>query len=125
MWSYDFLKELYRLTSDDAILVTYSNSVAVRHAMCDVGFNVGKIFDKKNRACGTIASKNKNLIINPINEYDLGLMKTGAGVYYRDITLTSSAEDIIKEHAERKKVLNLESSSSYIKRFKNKGIINE
>ena len=93
--------------------------------MYDVGFNIGKIFDKKGRACGTLASKNSNLITNKLDEYDFGLMNTGAGVYYRDKTLSASATEILAEHAKRKLELNLESSSSYIKRCKSKRITND
>lgn len=125
LWSYDFFNELYRLTNENSLLVTYSNSAAVRHAMCDIGFSVGKIFDKKGRASGTIASHNPDLILNKLDEYDLGLMNTGAGVYYRDPSLSSTGDEILLEHSIRKKDLNLESSSSYIKHFKNKGITND
>lgn len=120
LWSIDFFNKLYELMNHDSLLVTYSNSAAVRHAMIDAGFSVGKIFDKNNRASGTIASKNSLLIENKLDEYDLGLIKTSAGVYYKDKELCLSADEIIKEHDERKRTLNLQSSSSYIKEFKNK-----
>ena len=118
LWSLEFFIELYRLISKDGILVTYSNSAAVRHAMLESGFYVGKIFDSNNRACGTIASKNKDLIFNKLDEFDIGLIKTNAGVYYKDVNLNSTAEEILFEHSERKKNLSLMSSSQYIKNYK-------
>ena len=118
LWSLEFFMELYRLSSFDCILVTYSNSAAVRHAMLDSGYYVGKLFDKDKRHCGTIASKNPDLIENKLDGYDIGLINTAAGVYYRDKDLCCSAEEILKEHEKRKKYLNLESSSRYIKRNK-------
>lgn len=118
LWSIDFFIKLYELMNNNSLLVTYSNSAAVRHAMIDAGFFVGKIFDKNNRASGTIASKNKNLIQNPLNEYDYGLLNTAAGVYYKDPNLNLPAEDILSEHETRRKNLNLQSSSSYIKQHK-------
>lgn len=118
LWSLEFFKELYRLTCDDCMVVTYSNSAAVKHAMVEAGFCVGKLYDKKNRACGTVASKNPNYIKNKLDEYDIGLMKTNAGIYYLDEGLNSTAEEILQEHSERKQKLNLESSSHYIKSFK-------
>lgn len=118
LWSIDFFIKLYELMNDDSLLVTYSNSAAVRHAMVDAGFFVGKIYDKNNRASGTVASKNKKLIQYPLNEYDCGLLNTAAGVYYKDPALNMSAEDILSEHETRRKNLNLQSSSSYIKQHK-------
>lgn len=118
LWSLEFFSELYRLSSDDCLLVTYSNSAAVRHAMIKCGFHVGKIFDKNNRASGTIASKNKNMIATPLSEYDIGLINTNAGVYFIDKNLNSTPDEILKEHFERKNKLSLMSSSQYIKNYK-------
>ena len=87
--------------------------------MLDCGFHVGKIYDTQNRSCGTYCSKNEKFITNKLTSYDLGLLNTGAGVYYRDESLNKTADEIIEEHALRKKSLNLQSSSSYIKQFKN------
>lgn len=124
LWSINFFMELHRISSDECLLVTYSNSAAIRHAMIDAGFYVGKIYDKHNRASGTIASKNKKLIETPLDNYDLGLLKTNAGVYYCDPTLSLSPNEILEEHNKRKKTLNLQSSSQYIKLHR-KGINNE
>lgn len=118
LWSIDFFRELYRLSSYDGLLVTYSNSAAIRHAMLECGYYVGKIFDSSNRPSGTIASKNKNLITHPLDDYDLGLIKTNAGVYFEDENLNNTASEILLRHAERKKNLCLMSSSQYIKNFK-------
>ena len=118
LWSLEFFRELYRLASDNCMLLTYSNSVSVRHAMIESGFTVGKLFDKNGRHCGTAASKNPDLIKNKLDEYDLGLIKTNAGVYYRDKNLNQTPEEILEEHKTRKLSSNLESSSHYIKRYK-------
>lgn len=119
LWTLDFFSELYRITKKDCMILTYSNSASVRHAMKESGFFVGKLLDKQNRHCGTCASKNPEFIKNKLDEYDTGLMNTSAGVYYIDKSLNSSCEDILKEHKERKQKLNLESSSHFIKRYKN------
>lgn len=115
LWSLEFFNELYRLISNDGMLVTYSNSAAVRHAMLESGFYVGKIYDKNNRASGTCASKNSDLIKNKLDDYDLGLIKTNAGIYFRDENLNSTSEEILKKWNEDKLNLKLESSSHYIK----------
>ncbi len=122
LWSLEIFKELYRLTSEDALIVTYSNSAAVRNAVRLAGFTVGKTFAKLNetrgvnKPCGTICSKNSELIENPLDEYDLGLLETNAGVYFSDPNLNAPPEEILKEREERKNSLKLESSSGYIKR---------
>lgn len=116
LWSLDFFIAIKNLLDEDSIIVTYSNSAAVRHAMLDAGFYVGKTFDKNGRACGTVATKNISFIKNKLDEYDLGLIKTNAGVYFRDPNLNLTAEAILEEFNSRKKNLNLESSSSYIKK---------
>lgn len=118
LWSYDFLAQIYKLLNTDGLLVTYTNSVAVRHALHDIGFNVGKIYDNQGKQCGTIASKSPDLILDKLNDYDLGLMLTNAGVYFRDETLNNTSFNIIEEWKARKISLNLPSSSSYIKKHK-------
>ena len=100
------------------MLVTYSNSAAVRHAMLDAGFFVGKLFDKNNRHCGTVASKNCSLIKHPLDDYDLGLINTRAGIYFRDKNLDLTAEEIIENYNSERNNSLLESSSQYIKRHK-------
>ena len=118
LWTLEFFNELYRLISDNGMLVTYSNSAAVRHAMLDAGFFVGKLFDKNNRHCGTVASKNCSLIKHPLDDYDLGLINTRAGIYFRDKNLDLTAEEIIENYNNERNNSLLESSSQYIKRHK-------
>ncbi len=118
LWTLEFFNELNRLASQNCILVTYSNSSAVRHAMSDAGFSVGKLFDKNKRHCGTIASVNDNMIKNKLNEYDIGLMHTKAGIYYRDNALISTADEIIAQYKKEKLDSSLQSSSQFIKKYK-------
>ena len=118
LWSLEFFNELFRLSSPNCILVTYSNSAAIRHAMVDAGFFTGKLFDKDNRHCGTIASANADLIKNKLDDYDVGLMHTKAGIYYRDNDLSSSAQKIIERYEKEKSESNMISSSQFIKKHK-------
>lgn len=118
LWSLEFFKQLYRLAHKDSLLVTYSNSVAVRHAMTEAGFITGKLYDKNNRHCGTIASPDSKMIKITLDEYDKGLMQTRAGIYYRDHNLETPAEKIIENWKHEKETSKLESSSQYIKRYK-------
>ncbi len=96
LWSYEFIKLLYDHLDEDGLLLTYSSAVSVRSAMLSAGFYIGYIYNKRlNKYVGTIASKNKNLIKYPLSEYDLGLLNTKAGIFYRDKNLNGLNEAII------------------------------
>ena len=83
LWSYEFFKELYKRLDSDGRLLTYSTSASVRSAMLAAGFFIGNIFnERENKYTGTIATKNKKLIKYPLSEFDLGLLKTKAGIFY-------------------------------------------
>lgn len=116
LWTYDFFKRLYEIITDDGMLFTYSSSAHIRSAMKEAGFAIGNIYTARlNKFQGTIAVKNKNLIKHPLSESDLGLLKTKAGVFYRDTNLNASNEAIIKAH--KIEIENSEriSSSKYFK----------
>ena len=107
------------------MILTYSNSALVRNAFINAGFYVGKIYSESaDKFTGTIAVKNKSLIKYELSEYDLGLMKTKAGIFYRDENLNLDNEAIIATHKIEVENSNLMSSSKYIKNNKsNKKIL--
>ena len=116
LWSFDFFKELYSHLSEDGMLLTYSSAAQVRNAMIAAGFAVGKIFNTRlNKFQGTVAVKNIDLIKHPLSESDLGLLKTKAGIFYRDRNLSSQNEAIIMAHKTEVENSNLMSSSMYLK----------
>lgn len=115
LWSLDFIGELYRLTSKDGVLLTYSNSVIVRNTFLEAGYFVGKILNKGNKSIGTIASKDYKKIKNHLNEYEQGLLKTRAGIPYRDKNLSNTAEEIINYRNNEVNNSNLISTSKYLK----------
>ncbi len=116
LWSYDFFKELYRILDSDGMLLTYSSSATIRAAMSEAGFFIGNIYNKRlNKFQGTIAVKNKSLIKYQLSEFDFGLLKTRAGIFYRDPNLNAQNEAIIKLHEEEVKYSDRISSSQYIK----------
>jgi hypothetical protein len=99
LWSYEFFKLLYEHLDDNGMLLTYSFSPAVRSAMIEAGFHIGNIFiEREKRFSGTFAAKNKELIKYPLSEFDLGLLKTKAGIFYHDKNLTGLNEAIIASH---------------------------
>lgn len=98
LWSYEFLKELYNHLEDNGMLLTYAASPSIRAAMIEAGFYIGYNYNKReNKFIGTIAVKNKKLIKYKLSDYDLGLLKTTAGIFYRDKNLTSLNEAIINQ----------------------------
>ena len=123
LWSYEFFKLLYEHLEQDGMILTYSTSAAIRSAMQEAGFHIGNIYNEREKKfTGTIAVKNSDLIIYPLSEFDLGLLKTSAGIFYRDENLTGQNEAIFAAH--KKEIENTDriSTSQYKKNF-NKGEI--
>lgn len=116
LWTVDFFKLLYSHLDENGMILTYSNSALVRNAFLNAGFHAGKIFSQSaDKFTGTVAVKNKSLIKYELSEYDLGLMKTKAGIFYRDENLTLDNEAIIALHEKEVKNSDLISSSKFIK----------
>lgn len=119
LWSYEFFVELYKHLEADGMLLTYSTSAAVRAAMIEAGFSIGNIYNERlDKFTGTIAVKNIDLIKYPLSEYDLGLLKTRAGIFYRDENLTGQNEAIIAARNLEVKNSDRLSSSKFMKENK-------
>ncbi len=125
LWSIEFFKLLYAHLEDNGIVLTYSNSAQIRNAFFNAGFIVKKIYSaSQNKYIGTVAIKNHPIsktkqlnteIIHDLSEYDLGLMKTRAGIFYHDETLSLDNEAIINAHKIEVENSDLMSSSKFIK----------
>lgn len=94
LWTIDFLAQIKNKMSKDGIFLTYSKSTPVRSALLEIGFFVGKTFNKKE--IGTTASLNKDKILSPLTEYDLEILKTTSGVPYRDKTFNLTNNQILE-----------------------------
>ena len=118
LWSYEFFKLLNEHPEGDGLILTYSTSASIRAAMVEAGFEIGNIYNERlNRFTGTVAAKNKNQIKYPLSEYDLGLLKTKAGIFYRDENLNSLNEAINETRKIEVENSNRISSSHYKKYF--------
>lgn len=118
LWSYEFFKLLNEHLEEDGLILTYSTSASIRAAMVEAGFEIGNIYNERlNRFTGTVAAKNKNQIKYPLSEYDLGLLKTKAGIFYRDENLNSLNEAINETRKIEIENSNRISSSHYKKYF--------
>jgi len=119
LWSYHFFKELYNHLEPDGMILTYSTSASVRSAMLEANFHIGNIFnEREDKFTGTVATKDSSLIEYPLSEFDLGLLKTRAGIFYRDEYLTGLNEAITEQRNEELRNSSRMSSSKYIKLHK-------
>lgn len=116
LWSVEFIRELTKRLSDSGVILTYSNSAQVRNTFLENNLYVGKIFnDKTGNYIGTIASKDKSKINFPLNNYEIGLCNTKAGIPYHDPDLNLTKNEILELREYDFKNSNLVSSSKYIK----------
>ena len=121
LWSVDFFKLLYDHLSKNGVLLTYSSSASVRNALLNAGYHIGKIYSPiQNKFTGTLAVKNPDYIVYKLNDYELGLLNTTAGIFYRDESLIAENAEIINKYSEERKNSALQSSSKYNKLFKNR-----
>ena len=116
LWSYDFFKLLFEHLKTDGKILTYTTSASVRGAMVEAGFFIGNIYNEREKKfTGTIATKNKSLIKYSLSEFDLGLLKTKTGIFYRDENLTALNEAILARRNEDVKNSTRMSTSKYRK----------
>ena len=116
LWSVEFIAELYKHLSEDGIILTYSNSAQIRNTFLENNLYVGKIYNNKtDKFIGTIASKNKMKIKYPLNNYELGLCNTTAGIPYHDPNLTFTSKEILELREYDFRHSTLMSSSKYMK----------
>lgn len=119
LWSEEFMKLLYEHIHYNGLLLTYSKSASIRNAMLKSNFEIGKIYNQhEKKFTGTVASKNHNLIKYKLDNYDLGLINTLAGVTYKDKNLNLQNSEIINNRNLELENSLLQSSSSFIKKYK-------
>lgn len=116
LWTVQFFRELYYKLEDDGMILTYSNSAAVRNAFLQNGFAVGKVYDEKlQKFVGTVAAKNGHLIQYKLDECDLDLINSKAGICFNDESLNLDNNTIIENRKLEVKESNLRSSSQVLK----------
>ena len=116
LWSVEFIAEIFKHLSDNGIILTYSNSAQIRNTFLENNLYVGKIYNKKSdKFIGTIAAKNKMKIKYPLNNYELGLCNTTAGIPYHDPSLSFTNKEILELREYEFRHSTLMSSSKYMK----------
>jgi len=94
VWSEDLIFEISKLLKKDGIYCTYNHSKPVLNALYKAGLCVGKNI-KNGEYIGTVASFDKNLILNPLNDYELGELQTKSGITYKDKNLNATSKEIL------------------------------
>ena len=95
LWTINFINLIKNKMHNNSVLLSYSKSTPFRSALLELGFFVGKTLINEIDM-GTVASMNKNYILNTLSDYDLALINTRAGIFYEDSDFTLSSADIIK-----------------------------
>ncbi len=115
LWTVDFFKILKDLLSENGNVTTYSNAAPVRAGFVEAGFYIGKTEPVGKKTPGTIAFKNSQPVANTLSGKELGLLRTKAGIPYRDVNLISPDEEILANWQIEKQNSDRVSSSSYLK----------
>ena len=119
LWTYDFIKLLYKNLSENGKILTYTNSSAVRNAFLKNNFFIEKIYNKsEERYTGLIAAKQSKIVNPNLSRYELGLLDTKSSIMYRDENLLLNNKEILENRKKELLNSNLMSSTKYIKNFK-------
>jgi len=122
LWSEDLIFEISQKLDDKGVYCTYNHSKPVLSALIKTGLFVGKTI-KEGKIIGTVASKNKNLIENPLNEYEIGELQTKSAITYKDKNLNLKHSEIILNRNLEIENSTLITLSQYKKLFFKKNII--
>ena len=95
LWTYDFIRKISAKLAANGVIATYSNAFPVRGAMVRCGLYIGETPAFGRKKGGTIASFSRIKIAQPLSEKEMNIiMKSTAGVPYRDLSLQSSRDEI-------------------------------
>ncbi|OGI01378.1 MAG: hypothetical protein A2Y25_02675 [Candidatus Melainabacteria bacterium GWF2_37_15] len=117
LWTVEIFKLLYNLLDENGNLTTYSNSSPVRAGIIEAGFYIGQTTPVGKKSTGTIAYKKPELVKNQLSEKESGILKTTAGIPYRDENFSSSIEEILERREIEKQKSGRMSSSRFLKNF--------
>jgi tRNA U34 5-methylaminomethyl-2-thiouridine-forming methyltransferase MnmC len=121
LWTVEFFALVVRCLAPSGKLATYSRSAAVRSSMQQVGLCIGTIPMPEPRfshewSQGTVASFNPQTL-HPLSPMEQEHLRTRAAVPYRDPTLSDTAVAILERHQQEQKQCQLESTSSWRRRW--------
>ncbi len=114
LWSEELILSISKLLDKNGIYCTYNHSKPVLKALLNSGLFLGKIL-KDNKTIAICASFNKENILNPLNDYELGQLNTKSAITYKDPFLNFTHQKIIENREKEIKNSNLITLSHYKK----------
>jgi tRNA U34 5-methylaminomethyl-2-thiouridine-forming methyltransferase MnmC len=121
LWTVEFITQVTRCLAPSGKLATYSRSAAVRSAMLEAGLSIGTIplgdtHLPHEWSQGTVAALSA-LSLHPLSQMEQEHLCTRAAIPYRDPTLADSAPVILRRHWEEQQASQMESTSSWRRRW--------
>jgi tRNA U34 5-methylaminomethyl-2-thiouridine-forming methyltransferase MnmC len=121
LWTIEFFQLVARALAPTGKLATYSRSASVRAALISAGLKIGTIplgelHLPHEWSQGTIAAWTAETL-HPLSQMEQEHLNTRAAVPYRDRTLQDSAEEILERHAQEQQSSQVESTSSWRRRW--------
>ena len=118
LWSEELIFYISKLLDKNGLYCTYNHSKPVLKALLNTGLFLGKTL-KDNKIIGTCASFNKENIVNPLNNYELGELYTKSAITYKDTFLNFTHQKIIENREKELNNSNLITLSHYKKIMQN------
>jgi tRNA U34 5-methylaminomethyl-2-thiouridine-forming methyltransferase MnmC len=121
LWTVEFFQQVTTCLAKSGKLTTYSRSASVRTAMLNAGLYIGTIPLSENHlpqewSLGTVGCFN-NETLHPLSPMELEHLQTRASIPFRDPQLADTAEEIFGRHKQEQQLCQLESTSSWRKRW--------
>lgn len=121
LWTVEFFQQVARCLAPTGKLATYSRSASVRAAMQAAGLQIGTIplsdiHRPHEWSQGTVASFAAETL-TPLSQLEQEHLHTRAAIPYRDPLLSDTAEKILERHSLEQQQSQLESTSSWRRRW--------
>jgi tRNA U34 5-methylaminomethyl-2-thiouridine-forming methyltransferase MnmC len=121
LWTVEFFATVAKCLAPTGKLATYSRSASVRSAMQAAGLCIGTIplgaaHLPHEWSQGTVGSFDEKTL-HPLSQMEQEHLKTRAAIPYRDPYLNASAEVILQQHHVEQQMSQLESTSSWRRRW--------
>jgi len=116
LWTVEFLTALAVRLAPEGYLATYSCAGAIRGGLQQAGLQIGSVAAVGRKSPSTVAAWQQDSVrygaLPDLSLAEAGLLKTRAGVPYRDLTGEDAASTIIARRQAEQKAVDLPSSSS-------------
>ncbi len=112
LWSEELIAEISKHLKNNGIYCTYNHSKPVLNALFKAGLYIGKTVEN-NKTIGITASFNKELIKNPLADFEIEILSTKSAITYKDKNLCSTKENILKQREEEIASSKLETLSHF------------